>query len=254
MGSLVKSVTARTRDAGKALLEIADELSAQLGQMQFAAPVEYVYRPLEYAHETFGDYATRYGAGAKEVVLVGMNPGPWGMAQTGVPFGEVSIVRDWLKVHGEIGKPEREHPKKKVLGFECPRCEVSGTRLWGWARDRFGTPKQFFRRFYVANYCPLLFLEASGRNMTPDKLKAAERAALEGVCDVALRRTIEALGPRYVVGVGQYAEEAAWRALAGMDVTIGKILHPSPASPLANRDWAAKAEDQLVKLGIKLPA
>ena len=35
---------------------------------------------------------------AKRVVFLGMNPGPFGMAQVGVPFGEVAAVRDWLRI------------------------------------------------------------------------------------------------------------------------------------------------------------
>jgi single-strand selective monofunctional uracil DNA glycosylase len=128
---------------------------------------------------------------------------------------------------------------------------VSGKRLWGWARESFGTPKRFFNRFYVANYCPLLFMESSGRNVTPDKLAARERAALEAECDAALRRTIEVLRPRYVIGVGNYAEKCAQRSLTGMDVTIGRILHPSPASPIANKDWAKQATKQLGEMGVR---
>lgn len=232
------------------MLAIADELSASLANLRFSGTVTHVYNPLEYAREVFAEYASRFGAASKEAVLVGMNPGPWGMAQTGVPFGEVSIVRDWLKLDGAIGKPQREHPARRVLGFECPRSEVSGRRLWGWAREQFETPQRFFRRFYVANYCPLLFMESSGRNLTPDKLSASERAALEAACDAALRKTIEALRPQYVIGVGNYAKKCALRSLAGIDVTIGRILHPSPASPSANKDWAKQAMKQMNELGL----
>lgn len=234
------------------MLAIADELSASLAKLRFSGTVTHVYNPLEYAREVFAEYASRYGAAPKEVVLVGMNPGPWGMAQTGVPFGEVSVVRDWLKLEGAIGKPQREHPARRVLGFECPRSEVSGRRLWGWAREQFETPQRFFRRFYVANYCPLLFMESTGRNLTPDKLSASERATLEAACDAALRRTVESLRPRYVIGVGNYAEKCALRSLAGMNLTIGRILHPSPASPSANKDWARQAASQMKDLGIVL--
>jgi single-strand selective monofunctional uracil DNA glycosylase len=234
----------------KNLLAVADELSASLANMRFAGAVTHVYNPLEYAREVFAEYACRYGSAAKETVLVGMNPGPWGMAQTGVPFGEVSMVRDWMKIAGTIGKPPREHPARRVLGFECPRSEVSGRRLWGWAQEQFGTPQRFFQRFYVANYCPLLFMESSGRNLTPDKLSATERAALEAACDSALRKTIGFLKPRFVIGVGNYAEKCATRSLAGMDLTIGRILHPSPASPAANKDWAAQVARQMKNLGL----
>jgi single-strand selective monofunctional uracil DNA glycosylase len=101
----------------------------------------------------------------------------------------------------------------------------------------------------VWNYCPLLFLERSGRNRTPDKLPAAEQEPLFGACDDALERVVEHLGPRVVVGIGRFAEARA-RRVAGDDVVAGGILHPSPASPKANRGWAREAERQLGQLGI----
>jgi single-strand selective monofunctional uracil DNA glycosylase len=179
-----------------------------------------------------------------------MNPGPFGMAQTGVPFGDVAMVRDWLGIVGPVAKPPQEHPKRPVLGFECPRSETSGTRLWGWARARFGTPDRFFGRFFVANYCPLAFMESTGRNLTPDKLPAAEQEAICRACDEALRATVRLLRPQLVLGVGAFAERRARAALDGEDVAIGTILHPSPASPLANKGWAQTVERQLAELGV----
>jgi single-strand selective monofunctional uracil DNA glycosylase len=174
------------------------------------------------------------------------------MAQTGVPFGEVAAVRDWLGIEAPVGRPRREHPKRPVEGFACARSEVSGARLWGWARERFGTPECFFERFLVLNYCPLLFLEASGRNLTPDRLRAAEREALQARCDAALAEAVRLLRPRRVVGVGRFAEGRARAALAGAPLAIGAIPHPSPASPAANRGWAAQAERALHLLGVPL--
>ena len=240
-----------TRSA-EPLVAAAEALRRALAGLRFARPVSHVYDPLDYARAPFADYVRRYGRGRKEVVLVGMNPGPFGMAQTGVPFGEVSAVRDWLGIEGRVGRPPREHPKRPVLGFSCPRSEVSGRRLWGWARVRYGSPERFFARFFVANYCPLLFLEASGRNRTPDKLPAAERAPLFRACDEALRRSVEVLRPRFVIGVGRFAEARAIDALRGLDVIVGRIPHPSPASPGANRGWAAQAERALAGVGIEL--
>ena len=185
-------------------------------------------------------------------MLLGMNPGPWGMVQTGIPFGEVNVVRDWLGINEPVGKPIVEHPKRPVEGFACSRSEVSGARFWFWAREHFGTPRRFFQRFFVANYCPLAFFEDSGRNRTPDKLPVAERKPLLGACDRALRRTVEYFRPRFVIGVGKFAEQRARSALDGADVSIGGILHPSPASPAANRHWAAKATAALAACGIRL--
>jgi single-strand selective monofunctional uracil DNA glycosylase len=240
------------RSAEPPLVAVGDTLARRLARLRFGAPVAHVYHPLQYARAPWREYLRRYGAAPREVVLFGMNPGPFGMAQTGVPFGEVTLVRDWLGIEAPVGRPAGEHPKRPVQGFACPRSEVSGARLWGWARERFGTPERFFARFFVANYCPLLFLEASGRNLTPDKLRAAEREPLLAVCDDALRRTVGLLRPRLVVGVGHFAEGRARAALAGVDVAIGRIPHPSPASPAANRGWAAQAERALADLGLRL--
>mgnify|MGYP001619344429 FL=1 len=230
---------------------IADRLRREVLRLGFANPVTHVYNPLDYAWEPHARYLERYGRGRKEVILLGMNPGPWGMAQTGVPFGEVNFVRDWLGINEPVGKPKREHPQRLVTGFACKRSEVSGARLWGWAKENFVTPQRFFAQFFVANYCPLMFMEATARNRTPDKLPLLEREPLFAACDCALRRTVEALQPRYVIGVGVFAESRACEALAGMNVTIGGILHPSPASPAANRNWPAKATTQLARLGIR---
>jgi len=220
--------------------------------LKFAPPIAHVYNPLEYARAPHERYLERYGRPPKEVVLVGMNPGPFGMAQTGVPFGDVRMVREWLGVSLPVKRPRNEHPKRPVLGFDCPRSEVSGTRLWSWARERFGAPERFFARFFLLNYCPLCFMEASGRNFTPDALPRAERTPLFEACDEALRESITILRPRVVVGVGGFAAERAKTALAGSAITVGGILHPSPASPKANRGWARIAERELAALGVRV--
>ena len=234
------------------LVRIARDLSKALDPLQFADPVTHVYNPLTYAWPAHQLYLERYGTGTKQVLLFGMNPGPFGMAQTGVPFGEISAVRDWLKIEAPVTKPKKEHPKRPIEGFACRRSEVSGARVWGWARDTFQTPERFFERFFIANYCPLAFMEESGKNRTPDKLPPGERAPLLAACDRALRRIVEELQPELVIGIGNWAEDRARTALSGLDVKIGRVLHPSPASPLANRGWAEAASNTLEELGLKL--
>ena len=236
------------------LVRISKRLANDVDNLRFGPPVSHVYNPLKYAWEAHESYLRRFGAGTPEIVLLGMNPGPWGMAQTGVPFGEVGAVRDWLNICAPIGKPKIEHPKRPVQGFACQRSEVSGARLWGWASDMFATPEQFFRRFFVINYCPLAFLEESGRNRTPDKLPAAERLPLFDACDHALRRIIDELQPRHVIGVGVFAERRAKAALAGRELTINRILHPSPANPKANQGWGEIVRTEFEAMGIRLPA
>lgn len=233
------------------LRDVTDSLREELESLNFSAPAAYVYNPLVYAREAHEQYLMRYGGGRKEAVFLGMNPGPWGMAQTGVPFGEVSAVRDWLKIEAPVQKPPREHPRKRVTGFGCPRSEVSGRRLWGLISERFVSPAAFFARFFVINYCPLLFLDETGRNVTPERLSLSERKALAQVCDRGVRRMIEVLEPSSVIGVGNFAAEQALHALDGLPVRVVKILHPSPSNPEANKCWAERALAQLEKGGIQ---
>ncbi len=229
----------------ESLVAAAQKLCREVNRLRFAAPVTHVYNPLDYAWEGHRQYLERFGRAPKEVVFLGMNPGPFGMAQTGVPFGEIAAVRDWMKISAEIGQPNPENPRRPIQGFGCPRSEVSGKRLWKLFADRFGSPEKFFARHFVVNYCPLAFLEESGRNFTPDKLPAAEAETLTRVCDAHLRAVLEILRPKWVVGVGEFATRRARLAADGLPLQFAQILHPSPASPLANRDWPGQATAQL---------
>lgn len=219
--------------------------------LSFGPPVTHVYNPLRYAWAPYAQYLERFGAARGRVVLLGMNPGPFGMVQSGVPFGEVGLVREFLGLDAEISPPKHQHPKRPIEGLACTRSEVSGARLWGWARQRYGIPARFFARFFIMNYCPLAFLEESGKNRTPDKLPRAERDPLFAACDRALVRAVEALEPTMIVGIGAFARDRAHQAL-GDTLPIGMILHPSPASPRANRGWESQAEADLTALGVKL--
>lgn len=232
------------------LVSISRELARQVDKLEFAPPVSYVYNPLSYARAPHEDYLTRWGKGPKRALLLGMNPGPFGMAQTGVPFGDLGMVRDFLGVKGKVGRPTQEHPKRPIQGFDCPRGEVSGKRLWGFAQDRFGSPEKFFEHFFVVNYCPLAFMEESGANRTPDKLPKAEQQALFAACDGALADIAAELEPEFVIGVGAFATARAKLALPEGRYRIVTISHPSPASPKANRGWAELVEKELSGHGL----
>ncbi len=232
------------------LITAALGLRAQLDRLKFPPPVACVYQPLDYAWAAHEIYLRRFGVGRKRVVFLGMNPGPFGMAQTGVPFGEITAVRDWLGIQAIVARPRCEHPKRPVEGFACRRSEVSGRRLWGLFAERFGTPEKFCADHFVANYCPLAFLSATGSNLTPDKLPAASAAPLYAACDDHLRRLVELLQPEWLIGVGDFAAKRATLVFGETPLKIGKVLHPSPASPAANRGWASQAERQLRTLGV----
>jgi single-strand selective monofunctional uracil DNA glycosylase len=234
------------------LERITADLVREVGGFRFSPPVSNIYNPLDYAAEPHQQYLNLYGTPPKQIVLVGMNPGPWGMAQTGVPFGEIIAVRDWMGIQAAVGQPPNPHPKRPVLGFACTRREISGQRLWGWAQKNSGTAEAFFRRFFVTNYCPLMFIAEDGGNLTPDKLRVSEARPLFSACNRALRRIIAYLQPAFVVGVGQFAADRTRDTLEGLPVKVGGITHPSPANPQANRGWESIIVNELKALGISL--
>jgi len=236
--------------ARSTLVAIARDLAAAVDRLRFGPPVAIVYNPLDYAWEAHAEYLRRYGAGRKRVVFLGMNPGPWGMVQTGIPFGEIASAREWLGIRAPVGVPARLHPRRPVLGWSCTRQEPSGRRLWGLMRERFGTPQAFFSDQFVANYCPLALFDDAGRNLTPDHLRREDQRALEPACDEHLRRVVLALGAQWAIGVGAYAASRLRAVCAGTTVKVESILHPSPASPAANRGWAAAVSARLEQLGV----
>ncbi|MEN8006453.1 MAG: uracil-DNA glycosylase family protein [Candidatus Krumholzibacteriota bacterium] len=241
------------------VLAAATDLCDEVDDLGFSDPVAWVYNPLRYAWPLHEQYVRRWGASPRRVLMLGMNPGPWGMAQTGVPFGEIAAVKEFLDLDGQVGRPDPEHPKRPVQGLDCPRSEVSGRRLWGYFGERFGGPEGFFADHFIVNYCPLVFMEESARNRTPDKLPASESVPLFAACDRRLVRLVDLYQPEWVIGVGGFARKkldslfgskAPRGALEHVPARIGTVLHPSPASPAANRGWAPAAEKQLTGQGV----
>ena len=237
-------------DTASQLIAAARRLASAVSRLPFGPPVAHTYNPLVYAWNMHEAYARRFGAALKRVVFLGMNPGPHGMMQTGVPFGEIAAVRDWIGLEQPVASPKATHPKLPVNGFAHPRSEVSGRRLWGLFAARFGKADTFFADHFVVNYCPLGFLSDTGSNLTPDKLRASETAPLYAACDQHLRELVAALRPSWLIGVGDFAEKRALTVLADSGTRIGRVLHPSPASPAANRDWPGTATRQLEALGV----
>ena len=129
---------------------------------------------------------------------------------------------------------------------------MSGRRLWGLFAERFGTAESFFEDHFVANYCPLVFMEESGKNRTPDKLPANEKKRLDMVCDNHLEKILNILKPEWAVGVGAFAESKISTVSDKLNfpMKVTRVLHPSPASPAANRDWIGTAQKQLKESGI----
>lgn len=228
------------------LVQITRVLAQKVNHFKFHAPVSCVYNPLDYAFEVHKNYLKKYASKPKKILFMGMNPGPFGMAQTGIPFGEIEAVKNWLKLSGTIKKPDDEHAKRKIDGFLCQRSEVSGKRLWGLFQEKFITADTFFENHFILNYCPLLFLKETGSNITPDKLPKEQTVKLFELCDEYILAMVQILKPKKLVGIGNFAFKRLQRIFKEHNnVMIHIVLHPSPASPAANRGWAKAACEQL---------
>ena len=241
-------------NTAKKLTAASENLAAKCASLRFSPPITHTYHPLLYARDSHRLYLQKFGNSPKRVLFVGMNPGPWGMAQTGVPFGEIAAVRDWMKISAPVNSPPNIHPSRPVSGFACARSEASGRRLWGMFAARFRRAEDFFAAHFVLNYCPVLFLAADEKrctNITPDKLPAAESAPLFAACDDFLRTATNILRPQFCIGIGNFAESRLHSLFANSEkIRVCKILHPSPASPAANKNFTAKAEQQLITAGV----
>ncbi|MBN2723359.1 MAG: single-stranded DNA-binding protein [Deltaproteobacteria bacterium] len=229
--------------------QLIEKTNKKLEKLQFSSPVAHTYNPLSYSFKMALDYSEKFGSEKVKAVFLGMNPGPFGMVQTGVPFGEIAAVRDFLKIPDQTGRPYSQHPKRSVEGFECKRSEVSGRRLWEFMKDRFGDCSYMKGRVFIANYCPLAFLSERGSNITPDKLKKSERESLFEICDELILETFKMLDPEYLIGIGNFAFERL-TMLNPSEKTLLKIPHPSPANPRANKFWFEDTSEILDGLGL----
>ncbi|XP_066583547.1 single-strand selective monofunctional uracil DNA glycosylase [Prorops nasuta] len=240
-----------TFNVSEHILIIEFNLSEQLKKISFENPVFYVYNPLEYASEVHAKYVNKYCTTSKKILFLGMNPGPWGMSQTGVPFGEISMVRDWLKLSGVIQKPTNEHPERQITGFDCKRSEISGKRFWSLMQELYGIPENLFRFAYVHNYCPIALMDKSGRNITPPELKGnKQQKALYDFCDKALVDIIRLLNIEVIVGIGRFAEKRAEIVAKSNNLEIKTLYipHPSPRA-VGNQNWSDKAKYMLQEYG-----
>lgn len=231
-------------------LEIEAKQTDKLLSLDYGEGITHVYNPLDYASEIHADFVSKFCQGTKKVLMMGMNPGPWGMGQTGVPFGHVKYAKEWLGVTGSVKRPEKEHPKRPIQGLECPKSEVSGDRLWSLLKELSGSPDILFRHVFLHNYCPLFFLKESAKNVTPPELKVKQRTGLEEACDEALVDTVKLLQVEHVICVGNYVTDRTRKAFdkAGItNIEISLLMHPSPVNPAANKGWREIAIKQLTE-------
>ena len=198
------------------------------------------------AHE---QYLKRFGEGRKRVVFLGMNPGPFGMVQVGVPFGEVNAVRDWMQISAPVAPPKTPNPSRPVEGFTCQRSEVRVSACGRFFAERYPHAQDFCRPL-CAELLPAGVLRSRAQRDTRQAPEERNRTAL-----CRLRCTFRRASTRW--------RRNGWSASASLPdagassacpfVPAGEDrhrAHPSPAGPIANRGWAPQAAAQLTALGI----
>ena len=238
--------------AAKQLSTLCDQ---QISRIEKKTIVAHATNPLNYAWQHHEQFLRNWGGLGAKTLLLGMNPGPWGMAQSGVPFGSTDIAKNQLQIKPyKLTTPENAHPKRPIVGLDLARQEISGQRLWSLMFDHYGDGESVFSNIFVVNHCPLLLLGESGKNLTPDNLPISVMKTVLNACDKHLQQVVEIMGIERIIGVGKYAEKRACLAFnadktglgttaSGRKITISSCWHPSPASPLANRndgaDWRA---------------
>ena len=238
-------------DFTQTLIERTRRLRDEVDSLAFTYD-GYIYNPLDYAQAMHEAYLSRYVRQSAKVLFLGMNPGPFGMMQTGVPFGEVNAVRDYLKLSLPVLKPKKEHPNRPVEGMNIKRSEGSGKRLWGLISLKWPNPDEFFKDHCIFNYCHLGFLDSgkTAKNFTPDHLPKEERKALEDVCDSYLKDIIDLIDPMALIGIGKYAQAKLEAVNDKADRIVSSIIHPSPGNPQANVDWNGKTTEKMKELGL----
>ncbi|KAI5718898.1 hypothetical protein M8J76_001952 [Diaphorina citri] len=244
-------------DIAEGVLNIEKQLIRELtnSNITYEFPVEYVYNPLDYAFELHSKYVYKYCNSKKKILFLGMNPGPWGMVQCGIPFGEVKAVKGFLNIEGKVNQPEKFHKDRPIKGLDCPRSEISGKRLWELASQLSdGKAADFFKHAYVHNYFPLAFVSKTATNITPAELKNKTTIEkLNSICDKSLSDIVKHLGIETVIAIGKFAETRAEKALKSnriFTVKVTSISHPSPRNPASNKNWVENTTKKLKDLGV----
>ncbi|CAH0594158.1 unnamed protein product [Chrysodeixis includens] len=234
-------------DISDDFLHLADELNLSLEQYKIPPKVQNVYNPTIYARHTFEMYIRKYCNTKKKIVYFGMNPGPWGMSQTGVPFGEITSIRDWLGISGPVEQPPSQNANRPVLGFNCTRTEISGKRFWGLFKTLCGTPEKFFESSFVYNYLPQQWMTSNGCNLTPAEFKKSEVEELYNICDPIFSKILQLYKVEIIVAIGKFCETRAKEVLKRHSLPSIQILylpHPSPRA-VNNKNWDQTATEFL---------
>jgi single-strand selective monofunctional uracil DNA glycosylase len=228
-----------------------------------------IWNPGLYAASWHALFRKEYPASAGCILVFGLNPGPYGMAQTGIPFTDLKRLREHLP---RLAKGlERRGCSLAGVGL-APRSlrpylsrtfESSAVRVYRFLSRGWGSAEDGWRSVVVANPCSLLFMDAAGENRTPADLVGAVsrrtgslvaarrlRERCNALRRLAAREAVRVLSPRGVVLLGKDAQRAMQTGIApllGPDSILG-WEHPARAVP---DRWAMGLLEEIKRRGWK---
>ena len=210
-----------------AIIELYKSLNIELDELKFFPPCFYVYNPLSYCFESFKIYFEYLNTEEEINLFFGINPGPFGMAQTGIPFGDKETVKNYLKIEPkiDIDKIPKQHPKKQILGLEVKRVEKSGRIFWGVIKEFYPEKYDFFKSNFVLNFCPLCFLDEQGRNITPKVLRKEDQIALYKILEIFMLKLFKLIKIKKLIAIGD--ETFSYLNALNTKLKIQTIIHPA---------------------------
>ncbi|KAI8124664.1 hypothetical protein FF38_10666 [Lucilia cuprina] len=222
--------------------KLETQLNEKLRNITTPLEISYIYNPVEYAADLHQAYLKKYLKGGKKVLFIGLNPGPNGMGQTGIPFGNITTVRDKMGLNGTVNQPPNIHPKRPVNGLATTIEEPSGKRLWTKFQELSdGSLDIFFEQCFVYNFCPLLFYNSKGDYISPQKLKAPYNRQISNACLHTIEQILELIQPEVIVAIGRYAYDNLKAVKYCIEKRLLYLRHPSPRA--CTKNWSKIADE-----------
>jgi single-strand selective monofunctional uracil DNA glycosylase len=226
-----------------------------------------VLNPGRYGERWHARFRRAYPMSPRPLLVFGLNPGPYGMAQTGVPFTDLKRLESalpglWkdLVASGEpVTRPGLAPPS---LARHLTRTfESSSVRVYRFLERAYGRPELALREVVFVNPCPLLFIDPeTGANRTPADLPRALRArkaaelvhAFEELRRATVLEAVAELEPRGAILLGRDVAAAVGEALrAALGArSVVEWEHPARAVP---ETWSRGLADELRKRGLLRP-
>jgi len=208
-----------------------------------------VWNPALYALDIYQEYLTKFPPEPGAILALGLNPGPYGMAQTGIPFTDCRTASGALGMEMTIpGKAPDDliSRLKKANGKWRGTYERSSLGMYRFLILAWGDIKTAYRNWFVGNPCPLLFLDPERWNVTPADPRLRRMKEVGELRQRAVIGFSEILNPRGIVCFGKDVAKAVGE-VAIRQVGPDRVVfyeHPARAVP---EKWAAGLLQELTQ-------